>query len=83
MTRDWVPVSVAAKRLGLAPRTVRDLIDDERLVAEPMNPRAPERLRWKISLESIDAFIEARRKLFASGRSRHSKRHSIEGGEGA
>lgn len=74
MSREWVPVSVAAQRLGLAPRTVRDLIDEGRLDAEALNPQAPKRWRWKVSSASIEAFLEARRKLFASGRSRRGSK---------
>lgn len=80
MTEDKQSISVvaAARKLGLSPRTVRDLIREQRLTAEPKNPHA-KRKHWLVSIASIEAFIEARRKLFASGRSRRSGLSRLQG----
>jgi Helix-turn-helix domain len=72
----WVTTEVAAEALNVSPRTVRDYIANDKLAAKPEG-EGVER-RWLVSIDSVQAMLEARR---TSGRSPRGRREGTRGGE--
>jgi hypothetical protein len=56
----WVTTQVAAKSLGISPRTVRWHIEHGNLVAEPEGEGV--RRSWLVSIDSVQAFRDSRQR---------------------
>jgi gas vesicle protein len=56
----WVTTQVAAKSLGISPRTVRWHIEHENLVAKPEGEGV--RRSWLVSIDSVQAFRDSRQR---------------------
>ena len=56
----WVTTQVAAKSLGISPRTVRWHIEHDNLVAKPEGEGV--RRSWLVSIDSVQAFRDSRQR---------------------